>query len=156
MKTSASSTVRAAHTTELYDLDFFEWTQRTAEQLRARRLAEVDVEHVAEEIEDMGKRDLRELNSRMQVLLAHLLKWRLQPRKRSRSWRATIMVQRQEIEAALKDSPSLRRRLASATKGNYESAVARAIAETGLRADAFPRDCPFSIKEIFDAGFLPD
>ena len=156
MKTSVSSTARSTQTVDLYDVDFFEWTQRTADQLRARRLAAVDVERVAAEIEDMGKRDLRELNSRMDVLLAHLLKAKLQPRRRSRSWRATIVSQRQEIEATLKDSPSLRRRLASARKGNYERAVARAAAETGLRDNAFPPNCPFSIEEILDAGFLPD
>jgi hypothetical protein len=156
MKTTAASTARAAQSVELYDVDFFEWTQRTADQLRARRFAEVDVDHLAEEIEDVGKRDLRELNSRMEVLLAHLLKWMLQRRKRSRSWRATIVTQRHEIEAALKDSPSLRRRLASATRGNHERAVARAGAETGLEVDAFPPDCPFSIEEILDARFLPD
>lgn len=156
MKTSAASTTRSAQTVELYDVDFFEWTQRTADQLRAGRFAEADIEHVAEELEDTGKRDLRELNSRMEVLLAHLLKWRIQPRKRSRSWRATIVTQRHEIEAVLKDSPSLRRRLASARRGNYERAVARAVAETGLEADAFPPDCPFSIEEILDTRFLPD
>jgi len=156
MKTSASSTARPAPVVNLYDVDFFEWTQRTAGQLRARRFARVDIEHVAEEIEDMGKRDLRELNSRMEVLLAHLLKWKLQPRKRSRSWRATIVVQRREIDATLQDSPSLRRRLVSARPSNYEGAVARAAAETGLGVTAFPPSCPFSIEEILDVGFLPD
>jgi Domain of unknown function DUF29 len=155
MKTSGSAMPRSAPAVDLYDVDFFEWTQRTAGQLRARRFHEVDLQHAAEEIEDMGKRDLRELNSRMEVLLAHLLKWKLQPRHRSRSWRATIVAQRHEIEATLKDSPSLRRRLASARRSNYERAAARAAAETGLRWSAFPPDCPFSMDEILDAGFLP-
>lgn len=137
-------------------MDFFEWTQQVADRLRARRFAELDVEHVAEEIEDMGKRDLRELNSRMEVLLAHLLKWKVQPRKRSRSWRATVVTQRHEIKAILEDSPSLRRRLASARKSNYERAVARAAAETGLSVNIFPPDCPFSNEEILEAGLLPD
>ena len=68
----------------LYDEDFFEWTRRNAELLRAGRLEQADIAHIAEEIEDMGKRDLRGLNSRVQVLLIHLLKWQLQPEKRSR------------------------------------------------------------------------
>jgi len=156
MKTSASSPARPARAVDLYDTDFFEWTQRTAQRLRARRLAEVDIEHVAEEIEDIGKRDLRQLNTRMEVLLAHLLTWRFQPRKRSRSWRATIVAQRHEIDAILEDSPGLRRRLASGRRRNYDRAVARAAAETGLRAVAFPPDCPFSSDEILDAGFLPE
>ena len=75
-----------ADQSNLYDEDFFEWTRRTAELLRAGRLDQADIEHIAEEIEDMGKRDLKELNSRVQVLVAHLLKWQFQPEKRSRSW----------------------------------------------------------------------
>ena len=65
----------------LYDEDFFEWTSRNAALLRAGRFDRADIEHIAEEIEDMGKRDLKELNSRVQVLVAHLLKWQLQAAK---------------------------------------------------------------------------
>ena len=49
---------------ELYDLDFYEWTVRNAELLRSGRVSEADLEHIAEEIEDMGKRERRELLSR--------------------------------------------------------------------------------------------
>jgi len=104
----------------------------------------------------MGKRDLRELNSRMEVLVAHLLKWKLQPRKRSNSWRATIVAQRREIAAVLQDSPSLRPRLIAATNSNYAGAVDRAVAETGIEAKKFPLNCPFSNEEILDPRFLPD
>jgi hypothetical protein len=156
MKTATGARVRAVHDVPLYEADFFEWTQRTADQLRRRRFDEVDIAHAAEEIEDMGKRDLRELNSRMEVLLAHLLKGKLQPRKRSKSWRATIVVQRREIAALLEDSPSLRPRVLAATPGNYAGAVARAAAETGIGSKKFPLSCPFSNEAILDPGFLPD
>jgi len=137
MKTATGARVRTARHA-LYESDFFEWTRRTAERLRQRRFDEADIEHVAEEIEDMGKRDLRELNSRIEVLLAHLLKWTLQPRKRSSSWRATIIAQRREIAAMLKDSASLRVRLVAAGKSNYAGAIERAAAETGLPLKTFP------------------
>lgn len=156
MKTAPAARARSSHDATLYETDFFEWTQQTAEQLRRRRFDETDIEHAAEEIEDMGKRDLRELNSRMEVLVAHLLKWQLQPRKRSKSWRATVVAQRREIAAVLQDSPSLRRRLVAATDNNYAGAVERAAAETGIAVRKFPVACPFSNEEILDPGFLPD
>ena len=156
MKTATGARAHAAHDATLYEADFFEWTQRTADQLRRRRFDEVDIEHAAAEIEDMGKRDLRELNSRMKVLVAHLLQWKLQPRKRSNSWRATIMVQRQEIAAVLKDSPSLRARVVAAAKSNHAGAVERAAAETGLEVKTFPPNSPFSNEQILDLRFLPD
>ena len=156
MKTATGARAHSAHHATLYEADFFEWTQQTAEQLRQRRFDETDIEHAAEEIEDMGKRDLRELNSRMEVLLAHLLKWKLQPRRRSKSWRATIVAQRREIAAVLQDSPSLRPRLVAARNSNYAGAVDRAAAETGLEVKRFPPNSPFSNEEILDPGFLPD
>ena len=63
----------------LYDQDFFEWTRHHARLLREGRVAEADLAHLAEEIEDVGKRDQRELRSRLEVLLVHLLKWTAQP-----------------------------------------------------------------------------
>ena len=138
-----------------YDDDFFAWTQRTAALLRAGRLSEVDVEHVTEEIEDMGKRDRRELDSRLQVLLVHLLKWQLQRDRRSPSWKTTVVTQRAEIEGVLRDSPSLRPRVASELARNYEVAVDLVAAETGLSAETFPAKCPWTAAQLLDKTFLP-
>src|SRR5713226_718431 len=95
-------------TASLYDQDFAVWTSETARLLRAGRFDEVDIEHVAEEIEDMGKRDKRELHSRLTVLLLHLLKWKWQPEKQTRGWQSTLLTQRAELGRLLEDSPSLR------------------------------------------------
>jgi hypothetical protein len=107
-------------------------------------------------IEDMGKRDLKELNSRVQVLLAHLLKWKLQPSKRSLSWRRTIGTQRLEIEALLEQSPSLGSRLSDDFARNYGRALKRAVLDTNLPAQTFPPQCPFSLDQVLDEEFLPD
>ena len=155
MKASAAA-ARASRQVGLYDADFFEWTRSTAMLLRQRRFKDLDVDHAAEEIADMGKRECKELGSRLQVLVAHLLKWRLQPRKRSNSWRATIVTERLEIERTLRDSPSLRRRLLADLDEHYRDGVKRAAAETGLRIGAFPERCPFSIDQILDEEFLSE
>jgi hypothetical protein len=140
---------------QAYDQDFHAWTQRTAELLRAGRFEEADIEHVAEEIEDMGRREMRELNSRIQVLMAHLLKWQTQSDRRSLSWRSTITAQRLELEGLLAQSPSLRPRLEGSLADNYARAVKRAAAESGLAADRFPPACPYRIDQILDEDFLP-
>jgi len=138
-----------------YEEDFHAWTRRTAELLRAGRFDEADIEHVAEEIEDMGRRDVRELNSRVRILLTHLLKWQCQPDRRAPSWLATISVQRQEIDDLLQQSPSLRRGLESGLARNYERALTRAVAETGLTRDRFPTSCPFSVEQVLAEDQLP-
>ena len=139
----------------LYDEDFAAWTAETARLLRARRLAEVDLEYVAEEIEDMGKSQAREMESRLTVLLVHLLKWKLQPAKRSRGWRSTLDTQRVELRRLFRQSPSLRRRLPESLPEVYRDAVRAAGIQTGLTARSFPRDCPFSVEQVLDNDFLP-
>src|SRR5713226_8402736 len=114
---------------DLYDRDFFEWTQCNAALLRAGRFDQADVEHIAEEIEDMGKSERHELENRLLVLLAHLLKWRLQPERRGRSWRATIRVQRNGLLRLLRKMPSLRPYLRDNLLELYRPAVDQAIAE---------------------------
>ena len=138
-----------------YDDDFFAWTQHTAALLREGRFAQVDIEHVAEEIEDMGKRDRRVVEGRLEVLLAHLLKWCYQPRRRSRSWRASIRTQRSKLGLVLRDSPSLTAQLPVLLRRSYARALALASDETGLKVERFPRDCPYTPEQILDAEFLP-
>ena len=156
MKRSTSALAGTLQNLDIYDSDFCEWTQHTAQLLRQRRFKEVDTEHVAGEIEDMGKRDLRELCSRLEVLLAHLLKWKVQPGRRSRSWRVTIRTQRIGIQKLLRQSPSLRERLTAEQRESYRVAVALATDETGVKRDRFPAKCPFTMEEILDEEFLPD
>lgn len=139
-----------------YDTDFFQWTQSTAEMIRQGRLAEVDLENVAEEIEDMGKRDRREVRSRLIVLLMHLLKWELQPELRTPSWDSTIDEQRMQIQFIIQDSPSLRRLPSDELAATYKRAVKRAIAQTGLDDSRFPPSCPYTAEQILDSDFLPE
>ena len=140
----------------LYDQDFFEWTQCNAALLRAGCFDQADIEHIAAELEDMGKRDQRELESRLQVLLAHLLKWKHQPEKRSSSWESTIDTQRDEIERLLRQATSLRRSIADALSGVYRKTVRDAARETRLGRSVFTEVCPFTMDEILDEEFLPE
>jgi hypothetical protein len=99
----------------LYEKDFLAWTQQQSELIRQGRWQEVDLDHLIEELEDMGKSNHRELESRLVVLLAHLLKWEFQLNQLEdqwrefdgRSWRKTIIEQRVQIERLLEDRPSL-------------------------------------------------
>src|SRR3982751_902800 len=88
-------------TAELYDRDFAEWTRHNAELLRAGRASEADLEHIAEEIEDMGKRERRSLHNRCVRLIEHLLKWEHQPEQRGSSWTRTIILRSEEHTSEL-------------------------------------------------------
>jgi hypothetical protein len=140
----------------LYDEDLFQWTRETAALIRAGRFKEVDWEHVAEETEDMGKRDRREVLSRLIVLIMHLLKWELQPKLRGTSWRATVVDQRREIELLLADSPSLRRHTKTDLPAVYRKAVRDTAKATFLKEDAFPAECPYSFEQLLDSACWPE
>jgi Domain of unknown function DUF29 len=144
------------HAPGAYDTDFYEWCLETAALIRGRRFDEVDLEHVAEEIEDMGKRDKREVQSRLITLIMHLLKWQFQPNPEFMcSWRATIREQRSQGHFVLKDSPSLVRLARREIPEVYPRARREAIEETGLPAGTFPETCPFTAEQILDEDFFP-
>jgi hypothetical protein len=141
---------------ETYEQDFYAWAIHNAELLRQGRLSEIDVEHIAEELECMGRSEKRELMRRLGVLLAHLLKWVYQPHRRSRSWRATIEGQREDLKALLEESPSLKPELEQKLNEAYRRAKIEAEKQTGIHKNRFPETCPFSLKEALDNDFWPD
>jgi hypothetical protein len=136
--------------------DYYAWALETAERLRAGRLSEVDLNDVAEELEDMGKAQRHALASYLKVLMVHLLKWRFQPSFRGVSWRLSISNARDEIAELLEDSPSLRRKIGELVARRYPAARNRAALETGLPEETFPRTCPFSEDQILDSAYWPD
>ena len=129
---------------------------RTAELLGERRYEEVDWEHLIEEVEGLARTEARELESRLEVLLVHLLKWRYQPKKRSRSWTLTIREQRQRVARVITQNPGLKRMLAESVTAAYALARLVAARETRLAERTFPPASPWSFEQITDAEFWPD
>ncbi|OKH39458.1 hypothetical protein NIES2119_06920 [[Phormidium ambiguum] IAM M-71] len=139
----------------LYDTDFYAWTQKQVELLRQRDLENLDIENLIEEIESLGKQEKRELVNRLKILIGHLLKWEYQPTHRSRSWIRTIREQRNEIKKIIKENPSLKPFLNDAIQEAYLSGVDLAIDETGIEIDAFPKSNPYSWEEVENQNFFP-
>jgi hypothetical protein len=139
-----------------YDQDFYAWTLHNAQLLRNGRLNEIDRTNIAEELESMGKSQKRALNSRLTVLLAHLLKWRYQAGARSPSWRNTITIQRIELSELLEENPSLRPKLPGELPAAYRKARLWAANETQLDLHTFPVNCAFTVDQVLDEDFWPD
>jgi hypothetical protein len=143
-------------TTTLYEQDFYAWTQQQVELLRSRHFHELDIENLIEEVESLGKQQRQELRNRLGVLLGHLLKWHYQPEARSRSWRATIREQRQQIHRHLKENPSLKPYLSEAIEIGYQTGLNLVDIETPLDSRQLPQECPFSEVQIFEAPVEPE
>ncbi len=143
-----------------YETDVVAWADEQAALLRAGKFAQLDIEHIADEVEDVGKSEQRELLSRMAVLLSHLLKWAIQPERREisgRRWRGTIKLQREDVIDHLDDVPSLRRSLSDPRRiaRVWRAAKRQTIAETSFVDDDLPEVCPWSMAQVLDPTFLP-
>lgn len=138
-----------------YEKDFYAWTVHNAALIREGKFSEVDMEHVAEEIESMGRSEKRELINRLAVLMAHLLKWQFQSERRSRSWEDTIEEQRMSINDLLEDNPSLKHEIDNKVDYAYKHAIFIAARETGFNKTTFPQTCPFTLMQCLDFKFFP-
>lgn len=138
----------------LYHSDFHAWANEQAGLLRTGMLAEADIDHIASEIESMGRSERRELVNRLVVLLLHLLKWGFQPSRRGNSWRLSIHLsikeQRIRLRAHLDDNPSLQAQINWALGQAYPLALIEAERETGLAEATFPGTCPFNLDQLLD------
>jgi Domain of unknown function DUF29 len=141
-------------TKTLYETDFVEWADHTAELLRQGKFAEVDLEYLIEEVEGLAESDRHGVRSQMVRLLMHLIKLRIQPEREVTSWRTSIVNPQVEISLLLEDSPSLRRYLEETLAKNYRFAVREALPETNLteRAKEFalPEKCPYNVPDLLE------
>ncbi len=140
---------------DLYEQDYVLWLQATVELLRQGKLEQVDILNLIEEIEDMGRSEKRALESNLEALLRHLLKYQYQPERRSNSWRFTILEHRDRINRLFRDSPSLKPYYESVFVDCYTSARRKAAVETGLSIEIFPENAPFTPEETLNPDFLP-
>lgn len=136
-----------------YDQDFYTWTIEQAAALRAGQLADLDIDHLAEEIEDLGKEVFSKLRGSFRVILTHMLKWDHQPERRSRSWTTSIAVHRIDIEDVLTENPALRRRQDEAVAQAYRWARTKAAGEMKRRKETLPAACPYTLEDILTRDF---
>jgi hypothetical protein len=118
--------------------------------LRAGRIAEADALNIAEELDDVGNEQYDKLESAIRVILLHLLKWDHQPERRSRSWRSSIVVQRNQAEKVLRKNPGLKPHIREAIEDAYKNARVEAADEMDCDETALPQECPYSWDEIME------
>ena len=147
-----------------YENNFHDWINQHITLLRTGRFAEIDVEHLVEELEGMANRDRNELVSHLVILIAHLLKWQFQLQQlterwkefRGGSWQSSIIEQRYRINEQLENLPSLQNYLNEAIVKAYPKAVILAVDETNLPKRTFPSACPYSFEQLLNKNFYPN
>jgi len=142
--------------TTLYEIDFYCWTSDQAQLLRSGQFSQLDIDNLVEEIETMGRSERRSLESRLAVLLMHLLKWQYQLDYRCRSWMLTIQEQRIGVRRIIRDSLSLKYILAQTIDSAWEEARVKAEKETRIHQSTFPTHCLWSFEQMLDDRFWPE
>ncbi|MGJ5673056.1 MAG: DUF29 domain-containing protein [Nostochopsis sp.] len=148
----------------LYDRDLQYWIEQTIQQLRNREFESLDIEHLIEELVELGKVEKNALKSNLTILLAHLLKLMLQhdvPDMMKGSWYSSVLEHRQRVLNNLSDTPSLKSFFAEAIEKAYPDGRKLAIkegklAKFGVRVpeeSEYPIVCPFSVEQILDEDF---
>jgi Domain of unknown function DUF29 len=151
-------------TSTLYDRDLQLWIEQTVDQLKNAEFEALDVEHLIEELVDLGKSEKNALRSNLKILLAHLLKLKIQqdvPNSMKNSWYSSIVEHRQRVLDNLTDTPSLKSFLLEAVEKAYPDARKLAIkeskfAQSGVQIpeeSEYPATCPFSIEQILDEDY---
>jgi hypothetical protein len=147
----------------LYDQDLYAWTQEQAARLREGAWHELDLEHLIEEIEDVGHSQQDALHSHLLILLTHLLKLALAVvhlphdfARAERGWRMTCRTQRLLIAKRLRRNPSLRRTVSEELIDAYEVARLEAAAALALEEDTVPHQCPWTHAQVLNPDFWPE
>jgi uncharacterized protein DUF29 len=143
-------------TLSTYNTDFNAWAQAQAAALRAKDWAQLDIEHLAEEVEELRKTERRAVRSQLRLILSHLLKWVYQSDKRTESWRSTITSGRVLVEEDLEENASLALEVDALAAWSYPRARRDAAKDTGLPLATFPEVCPWPVAQVLDADFWPE
>jgi len=149
--------MKATEIRSLYEVDFYSWTQETARLLRSGRVDEIDLEALAEEVEDLGKSEKRALASQFKRLHAHLLKWAFTGKPgHENSWKASIEDSRSEIETLLSENPGLKSQVNEIFTTTYRGGILLAVEESNQPESLFPKSCPWTIEAALAPQFLPE
>ena len=141
----------------VYESDFRAWASRQADLLRARRFDELDLDHLIEEVADLGISERKTVFSHARQVLQHLLKLEFSPAEwPRRGWIDSIVGHRTDLDQRL--TASLRRELEAALADVY--ARARRDAAKGLKQDRIaegelPAECPYTLDQVLDPDWLP-
>jgi hypothetical protein len=144
-ETSRTPTLHRSYTT-----DYAGWAEDTAQAIEDGRFQDIDRAALADEVRDLSKSERRGMTNALKVLVLHMLKIRYQPEKQTPSWRASINVQRDDVEEYLQESPSLRPDLPRLLRKAYKHARIEAAEETGLALDVFPESCEWTVTEMLE------
>jgi len=142
-----------------YETDFLSWAQEQSALLRAGQWAQIDQEHIAEELEDMGREQKLALQSLLRQILLHLIKLDHSPAQSPKGkWAEEIIEFRDQAQARIEATPSLKHHAPELFAKAWQQARRAAEKTFALHREAVvvPEHCPYSLDQVLDPDFFPD
>ncbi|NES46342.1 MAG: DUF29 domain-containing protein [Moorea sp. SIO2C4] len=139
----------------LYDVDNEQWLLSTLKLLKEKRLENLDIEHLIEELEGLSRRDKLTVESFLEQIIRHLLLlnyWQDQYDYNANHWQAEIMSFRTQLDEYL--TQNLRNHLQHNQGKVYQKALKYVIKKTGMMIQ-FPEDCPYTLEQLLNQEWLP-
>jgi hypothetical protein len=147
----------------LYEHDLYAWTQEQVALLREGAVHELDLEHLIEEMEDVGHSQRDALASHLVILLTHLLKLAIAARhlphdlaRAGRGWRGTCRTQRLQMAKRLRRNPSLHTIVPEECADAYAIARVEAAIALDIEEATLPPVCPWTPEQVLDDDFWPE
>jgi hypothetical protein len=138
----------AVKTSRAYEADYYGWIEDQVALLKAGRLSEIDTQNIAEEIKSIAARQYDHLERAARALIYNLLKWDLQPDRRSPSMVLSIDAHRDQITRLLDRNPSLAADVSEAIGDAYLYATYDMMRDSDLPESAFSPECPYDWETV--------
>lgn len=132
----------------LYEKDFTAWSHEQAIHLQNKDFENLDIEHLIQEMGEMGSSFKDAIESHLDNLILHMLKVENQPEMRCNSWNASITNARNSIKRIIRKNPSLKKYPSEVLESCYQEAIKGASHETGIALKFFNKECPWTLNEI--------
>ncbi|WP_192483188.1 MULTISPECIES: DUF29 domain-containing protein [Cysteiniphilum] len=139
----------------LYERDFYAWLADTIRTLKNKAFDQLDTENLIEELEGIGRQERRELQSKLETLMLHLLRWQYTPEDQCKAFRLNIKKYRLRIKHLLQEMPSINMFVEEDAHEAYDYAKLKAISETDLEESKLPADLPYTLEQLLDDTYLP-
>ncbi len=132
----------------LYTTDLHGWALQQSELLKKGEFSKLDIDHLIEELKDLGESQKTAIESHLVIALMHMIKQHMQPDRAGKSWDDSIVNARVQIEQIIEDNPSLKRYPGMVYVKCYAKASRKAAKEMGIESRKIPDYCPWNIKDI--------
>jgi hypothetical protein len=141
----------------LYEQDEHLWLTATIALLKENRLAELDIKHLIEELEELSKRDKNRVESFLRQIIIYLLLWQYRSEEfalNHRHWQGEIANFRIQLNRYL--TTNLQKYLLENQEAIYQDAVFIVVQKTEMSSNIFPVNCLYSLEQLLNKHWLPE